>query len=275
MIIIPQLFNYRLIIGSLVIAIIVLGSYSFVSYNTFKEETEFLQNEQKLMETELSQMLRLYHDLENKNNNLNAQLEESRLSVQEKLDSLRLLQANEAVISKYRSQILRLKEERFLLEQRIQDLDVESQATQLENKDQKAVGNKVTFVETKLPDLEVNTFAAKALRLLKSGENIETSKARKVNHLEVCFALSNIFKPEELFIQVLNPRNNVLSDKREANFGNTSLIYSKKLSVDQWNINKDICTQIESGDDQFIQGTYLINIFNRHKLLANTTIELD
>ncbi|MCB0470943.1 MAG: hypothetical protein KDC51_10655, partial [Flavobacteriaceae bacterium] len=112
MIIIPQLFNYRLIIGSLVIVIIVLGSYSFVSFNTLKEQTEFLENEQKLMETELSQMLRLYDDLETKNNNLNAQLEESKQTAQSTLDSLRILKANEAVISKYKSQIIRLRQER-------------------------------------------------------------------------------------------------------------------------------------------------------------------
>lgn len=278
MIIIPQLFNYRLIIGSLVIVIIVLGSYSFVSFNTLKEQTEFLENEQKLMETELSQMLRLYDDLETKNNNLNAQLEESKQTAQSTLDSLRILKANEAVISKYKSQIIRLRQERIQLEQQLDKLGVENEPVQAENTNttNEPVSHKVTSVDSKeLPSLAVDNFDAKALKILKSGKNIETSTAKKVNRLEVCFGLTNVFKTEDLFIQILNPKNNVIADKGEANFGNSSLIYSKKMSVDQWSAKQTICTEIESDNEQYIKGVYFVNIFNNQKLLANTTLELN
>ena len=278
MIIIPQLFNYRLIIGSLVTAILVLGSYSFVSYNTLKDQTEFLQQEQKLMETELSQMVRLYNNLEIKNNNLSAELIESRNHTQRVLDSLRLIQASETTISNYKAQIQYLKQERLQLKEAMNTLLSESQTvnteTSIENSKQQ--DNEISALLPKVEDISLDAFEAKALMQFRSGKNKETSMAKRVSHLEVCFSLSKIPQPQEVFIQVLNPKNNVVADKGSVNFGNSSLIYSKKVSIDNSNVDETICTNIESNyKERFTKGTYFINIFNKQKLLANTTIELD
>lgn len=278
MIVIPQIINYRLIIGSLVIAIIVLGSYSFVSYNTLKEQAEFLQQEQRLMETELSQMLRLYNDLETKNNNLNAQLSESKIHAQEVLDSLRLIQANESLINKYRTQIQQMRIESFQLKEKLNNYTVENIQQKSPEKGDKEIvsSNKVSSTSRKNSELILNSLDARALMLFRSGKTAETSRAKRVSQLEVCFSLSNAVSPEDLFIQVLSPKNIVISDKGEVNFGSSSLIYSKKISVSKSNSNNLICETIESDEaDKFTKGTYFINLFNNQKLLANTTLELD
>ena len=274
MIVIPQLINYRLIIGSLVIAIIVLGSYSFVSYNTLKDQTEFLQQEQKLMETELSQMMRLYNDLESKNSTLNSQLIESKQDAQLTLDSLRLIQANESLITKYRKQIQILKNESLQLQETLNSYTVQGEEVNAQDiiKDD----NKVSILVPKEEEVKLDAFEAKALMQFKSGRNQVTNKAKRVSHLEVCFSLSNVLHSQDVFIQVLNPKNNVVSDKGAVSFGNSSLIYSKKISVNHSEANETICANIESDkENRFTKGTYFVNIFNNQKLLANTTIELD
>lgn len=278
MVIIPQLFNYRLIIGSLVTAIIVLGSYSFVSYNTLKDQTEFLQQEQKLMETELSQMVRLYNNLETKNNNLNAQLTESRQHAQQVLDSLRLIQANEPTISKYKAQIQYLKQERLQLEEAMHNFVQENQTSDTKNSIEasKKLDNEISGVLPEMEDVSLDSFEAKALMKFRSGKNKETTMAKRVSHLEVCFSLSKIPQTQDVFIQVLSPKNNVVADKGSVNFGKSSLIYSKKVSVNNSNTDEIICANIESNyKERFTKGTYFVNIFNSQKLLANTTIELD
>ena len=278
MIVIPQIINYRLIIGSLVIAIIVLGSYSFVNYNTLKEEAEFLQQEQKLMETELSQMLRLYNDLEATNNNLNTQLSESRTQAQEVLDSLRLIQANEPLINKYKTQIQQLRMESFQLKQKLDNYTLDNTQQLSSEKDSEEIvsSNKVSSTSSKNSELILTSLEARALMLFRSGKTAETNRAKRVSQLEVCFSLSNAINPEDLFIQVLSPKNIVIADKGEVNFGSSSLIYSKKVSVNKSNSKNLICETIESDEaDRFTKGTYFINLFNNQKLLANTTLELD
>lgn len=278
MIVIPQIINYRLIIGSLVIALIVLGSYSFVSYNTLKEQAEFLQKEQKLMETELAQMLRLYNDLEAKNNNLNTQLSETKTRAQEVLDSLRLIQANEPLINKYKTQIQQLRMESFQLKEKLDNYTLENIQELNSIKDDKEIvsSNRVSSTSRKNSELILNSLDARALMLFRSGKTAETNRAKRVSQLEVCFSLSNAVNPEDLYIQVLSPKNNVISDKGEINFGSSSLIYSKRVSVNKTNSNNLICETIESDEaDRFTKGTYFINLFNNQKLLANTTLELD
>lgn len=277
MVIIPQLFNYRLIIGSLVLAIVVLGSYSLVSYNTLKEQAEFLQQEQKLMETELSQMLKLYNNLEIKNNYLNAQLTGSRQHAQGVLDSLRLIQANEPLLHKYKVQIQYLKQERHQLEEALNNLLQENMLLNAENSvDKLEPKNEISTVIPIADDFTLDTFEAKALMQFRSGKKKETTMAKRVNHFEVCFSLATIPHPQDIFIQVLSPKNNVLADKGSVYFGNSSLIYSKKFAINNSNTKETICANIETDrKERFTKGTYFVNIFNNQKLLANTTIELD
>ena len=64
MIVNPQLFNYRLIISSLLVVLTVLGVYSFDKYKSIESYEEFLEQEKVLIETELSELLLSYDDLE-------------------------------------------------------------------------------------------------------------------------------------------------------------------------------------------------------------------
>ena len=62
MIVNPQLFNYRLIISSLLVVLTVLGIYSFTKYKSIESYEEFLKQEKVLIETELSDMLSSYDE---------------------------------------------------------------------------------------------------------------------------------------------------------------------------------------------------------------------
>ena len=70
MIVLPQSFNYRLIIGTLVIALAILGSYSISSFNAFEDQEEFLEQETKLVQNELSEMISLYDDVSVENESM-------------------------------------------------------------------------------------------------------------------------------------------------------------------------------------------------------------
>ena len=63
MIVNPQLFNYKLIIWSLVLVLIALGIYGYTSYESIKSHESFLLQEKHLIESELSEMLENYETI--------------------------------------------------------------------------------------------------------------------------------------------------------------------------------------------------------------------
>jgi len=79
MIVNPQLFNYRLIIGSLLVVLTALGIYSFTNYKSIKSYEEFLKQEKFLIEQELTEMLESYDELSQDYNLMASQLQEAKL----------------------------------------------------------------------------------------------------------------------------------------------------------------------------------------------------
>lgn len=64
MLINPQLFNYRLVVCSLLIALVITGALSITSLNALKNSHKFLTQEKKLVENELYYTVRNLNRLE-------------------------------------------------------------------------------------------------------------------------------------------------------------------------------------------------------------------
>ena len=79
MIVNPQLFNYRLIISSLLVVLTALGIYSFTNYKSIKSYEEFLKQEKFLIEKELSEMLSSYDELSQDYDLMSSQLQEAKI----------------------------------------------------------------------------------------------------------------------------------------------------------------------------------------------------
>src|SRR5688572_13448623 len=109
MIVNPQLFNYRLIIGSLIVAVTVLGVYSFTNYQSIKTHQQFLEQEKKLVESELSQMITRYDDVAVSNDIIASQLEVAKKDTKLALDSLSMLRSDLSVLSRFKQQLYGLK----------------------------------------------------------------------------------------------------------------------------------------------------------------------
>ena len=107
---------------------------------------------------------------------------------------------------------------------------------------------------------------------------IQTFKAKDTELLELCFVISqNMITPKgnkDLYVQIIDPNNNILSDKGSVSFGDESLIYSHKESVNYLNSALDVCLSIEN-DESFIAGLYYINVFEDNRRLGGTKIELE
>lgn len=294
MIVNPQLFNYRLITGSLIVGIAVLSIYSFTNYQSIQSHQQFLEQEKKLIEIELSQMIQRYDEVSQKNYLITSQLELAFNATENALDSVRLMQRELTKISKIEQQVsvlqsknnalvntfnvvslknAELEKNKINAYKKLENLSNTNASLSEENKFLKETFKKASV-------LTANSFNAKA-RNTVFGKTYITSKASKAENIEVSFTIGeNVFAnagEKDIYIQILTPENNVFADKGAINFGESSLIYSskKQITYNREPLDVSIAIYAEEDDKPLIKGTYYITVFNNDQKLGSTQLQLD
>lgn len=121
----------------------------------------------------------------------------------------------------------------------------------------------------------LNTKTA-AYKLKSSGKQIETDKASRADVLKVSFTIAEnqIAKSGDktYYVQVIDSKNNVLGDKKTESFGDNSLTYSFKTTVQYENKTVNVSEDLPGKD--FAKGTYFINIFDGRDLVSKTSFSL-
>jgi len=294
MIVNPQFFNYRLIIGSLVIAIVILGSYSFSSYNTLKGHQEFLEQESKLVQNELTEMISFYDEVSIENEAINIQLVQSKSKIESILEELRQAKTDASLISKYRTQITSLKLEKNNLYVLVKTFKKENQSlkdttqsysNRLDNQKLyvKSLEEENTILSETLKKIELLSIIdvkAKAINTISPVSIVETDIASQADHLEICFTLSkNMFTPEgkkDLYVQILDPNNNIVADRGSIQFDDKSLVYSGKTIVYYLNENVNVCMKINvDSKESLSKGTYFAAVYHNDQQLGGTEIDLN
>ncbi|MEO8238437.1 MAG: hypothetical protein ABI576_10035 [Flavobacterium sp.] len=121
----------------------------------------------------------------------------------------------------------------------------------------------------------LNTKTA-AYKLKSSGKQVETDKASRADVLKVSFTIAEnqIAKSGDktYYVQVIDAKNNVLGDKKTESFGDTSLTYSFKTTVQYENKTVNVTEDLPGKD--FAKGTYFINVFDNDELVSKTSFSL-
>lgn len=289
----PQFFNYRLIIGSLLVTIVFLSVFSFNTYESEKAQQQFLQQEKNLVEGELSQMISKYDELSTDGNTLSQQLSVARKNTRAALEKLRLAKSDFSVFSRFKSELALVKEKNTSLYNTIDSIALLNERLERDklmayndlNHQKERNTSLLKLNETLHKKIEkgglltANSFSAKAF---KSGANgAVTTKAAQTNHIDVCFTLAeNTLTKQgtkEIYIQILNPLNNVIADKGAVKFGESLLIYSAKQLINYNNDVIDVCTSIEAKKDDkpFAKGTYFVSVFHNDRKLGSTQVVLN
>lgn len=294
MIVNPQLFNFRLITGSLIVGIAVLSIVSFTNYQSIQSHQQFLEQEKKLIEIELSQMIKRYDDVSQKNNLTASQLELTKKENQNYLELVQSLRNELSVIPKMESQVSVLKSKNKDLSNEVNSVNLKYSELEKENLNANEALQNQLSVNASLSDenkslkekfkkasiLTANSFHAKAFNTTL-GKTAVTSKASKTQSIEVSFTIGeNVFAEtgeKDIYIQILNPENNVFADKGAISFGESSLIYSNKKIVHYNNDALEVSVAINAlEDDQpLIAGSYYITVFNKNQKLGSTRLQLD
>jgi len=294
MIVNPQLFNYRLIIGTLVIAIVVLGSYSFSNYNSLNSHQEFIEQETLLVQNELNEMIKSYDDLKIDNNTIELELTSTKAELQAALESLLNSKPDVTLISKYKNQIVTLKRERAkLLAQtdffQKQNLSLQEEITSISEKLNSQQSQFLSLVKEnkrlshtidEMVALSATNVSAIALNNLNSRTDIKTNRINKLNNIEVCLTLlSNQYTPvgnKNIYVQIFGPDNQLVVERGNVNFKDESLSYSGMTVVNNNYSNIDVCTKINVDSKKSMkEGIYNVIVYQDNLPIGNTELELN
>ena len=136
--------------------------------------------------------------------------------------------------------------------------------------------NKLATVVEKASKLTVLNLQSSAIRQKSSGKQISTDKASKADVLKISFMIAEnqVAKSgdKNYYVQIIDPKNNILGNKKTENFSDKSLTYSFVSAVKYENktvqVSKDLPVQ------DIAEGLYVVNIFDKAELVSKTTFTL-
>ena len=124
--------------------------------------------------------------------------------------------------------------------------------------------------------LTVSNLKASALKIRSSGKQILTDKASRADALKINFTIAEnkIAKTgdKNYYVQVIDANNNVIGEKKTANFEDKELNYSFISNVKYENKAVDV-SELLPGKD-FGKGNYFVNVFDQNELVSNSSFVL-
>ncbi|SEK86803.1 hypothetical protein SAMN04487910_1340 [Aquimarina amphilecti] len=282
----------KILIGVLGALLLILGIFTYKFYNEEKREKAILQQEKDLIESELGELITKYDNAIALNEVMDDHLLKEKQRVVVLLDSLKDYDANVALIARYRREVSKLKKERERLFKLADSLttanaqlatDLDSTSTALSERivfsDSLATqNNKLAEIVERGSALQASGIKAEGVRVRNSGKITTTSRSSRAEKVRVCFTLSPNKLTEkgdkELFVQVINPENNLIGDKVSVNFDDAVLTYSGRNKVFYENDALDVCVLVDTAEGELMKGNYVVNLFSGPRMISNTQFEL-
>ena len=282
----------KILIGLLVVLLVSLAGYTYTLIQQNKETVLFLEADKAEVQKELEALVVSYNEILQDNKLKDKDLIAARDRIIVLLDSVKNYKANLSIITRYKAQVRGLKNERAQLFKRADSLLVVTQRLAIEKDSTTAVLIKtikvvdsVTTANTQLFNslekgalIGISNLDATAIIVRKGGKIKETKRASRADKIRVCYTIAPNTLAQAgdrvLYVQVINPDNNIIGDKSNITFGQDLLTYSKSESVFYENQALDVCAIIGSTGQDVLKGLYTINIFDAQRQIGSTTLML-
>ncbi|WP_456440011.1 chromosome partitioning protein ParA [Psychroserpens sp.] len=281
----------KIALGILLALFLGTAFYTSKLYNEKKENEATLTSEKNQVMADLSSMAKQYDLAIGENEVANQNLVDARGRIQGLMDSLKISQNSVNSLWRYKKKFMSLQEEMDVLLTENDKLKVENEllATSLDSTnmqlEERAVFTDSLLVQnTQLSEVVENaavlqTVGLKGFGVIErsSGKLIPTERARRSDKIRVCYTVAKNALvgagDKELYVQILDPQNNVLGANEQIQFEQTILNYSLISKFNYENKNLDICEFVAPNDD-FTSGRYLINVFNQNELISTSEFTL-
>jgi cell division protein FtsB len=282
----------KILIGLLVVLLVSLAGYTYTLIQQNKETVLFLEADKAEVQKELEALVVSYNEILQDNKLKDKDLIAARDRIVVLLDSVKNYKANLSIITRYKAQVRGLKNERAQLFKRADSLLVVTQRLAIEKDSTTAVLIKtikvvdsVTTANTQLFNslekgalIGISNLDATAIIVRKGGKIKETKRASRADKIRVCYTIAPNTLAQAgdrvLYVQVINPDNNIIGDKSNITFGQDLLTYSKSESVFYENQALDVCAIVGTAGQDVLKGLYTINIFDAQRQIGSTTLML-
>ena len=282
----------KILIGLLVVLLVSLAGYTYTLIQQNKETVLFLEADKAEVQKELEALVVSYNEILQDNKLKDKDLIAARDRIIVLLDSVKDYKANLSIITRYKAQVKGLKNERAQLFKRADSLLVVTQRLAIEKDSTTAVLIKtikvvdsVTTANTQLFNslekgalIGISNLDATAIIVRKGGKIKETKRATRADKIRVCYTIAPNTLAQAgdrvLYVQVINPDNNIIGDKSNITFGQDLLTYSKSESVFYENQALDVCAIVGTTGQDVLKGLYTINIFDAQRQIGSTTLML-
>ena len=278
------------------IALVLFLGTGFYTMNLYKESNETkkeLTDEKQLVMNDLNAMAKQYDEAIGENDIANANLIEAREKIQGLIDSLKISETNVKSLWKYKNKYKSLQKEMDVLLAQNDSLKVENSylATSLDStrvrlEERNMFTDSLLVQNTALAEVVENaailgTVGLKGFGVIErtSGKLIPTERASRADKIRVCYTVAKNglvqAGDQELYVQVIDPKNNTLGSNEQIVFGDKTLNYSIISKFNYENTNLNICEFVASKDqDNFEKGRYIVNVFNEKDLVSTSEFTL-
>ncbi|MDA0719327.1 MAG: hypothetical protein O2934_04185, partial [Bacteroidetes bacterium] len=242
--------NFKRIIIILVLLLFGLGAYTLILFQESQANQKDLQEQKMAIAQELGDLKGTYDALLKDYQLQDQELIEARSRIAQLLDSIESAKPSMAIIKRYRIEIVRLKEERTMLFARADSLIQVTQSlslkvdstqvvldeTRLESEGLRQKNDDLEGVLEKGSRLQIIDFSSNAVIVRRSGKIVDTKRASRADKIRACFTITPnaVAVPGErnLYLQVINPKNNLIGSRMTLGQGQERLYYSATTQVD-------------------------------------------
>ncbi len=277
----------------LLVLFLVTAFYTSKLYSEKQENEKLLMSEKQQVMNDLNNMAKDYDEAIAESALKNQDLVAARDRIQGLMDSLKVSQNSVGSLWNYKKKYLALQEEMDVLLVENDRLKGENQylassldSTQTQLAERTMFTDSLLVQNTQLSTVVKDAAALQTVGLVgmgvierNNGKQIPTERARRSDKLKICFTVAKNTLTEsgdkELYVQVIDPSNNVLGSNAQVEFDEQVLNYSLISRFNYENRNLNICEYIdELEDSKFEEGRYTVNVFNDKALISSSEFEL-
>ena len=284
--------NFKRIIVILGLLLLSLGVYTFVLFRESQQNQLGLQEQKMAITAELVELQNTYDALMDDYQIQDQALIDARERIAQLRDSVESAKPSMAIIQRYRLEIARLKEERTMLFARADSLIQVTQnlamtvdstrkvlsRTRLESDYLRQKNNDLERVIQMGSQLQIIDFSSTAVIVRRNGKIVDTKRASRADKIRACFTISPNYVASpgerELYLQVINPKNNLIGNRQTLEQDEERLLYSAKTQIDFQQEEIDVCIMVGAKEEELISGRYVLNLYQDLTRLSTITMQL-
>lgn len=259
--------SYKLAILVLSIFLLIVFFKSYKDKKSANEQQANLQQESLLAQNQLSEIIKKYDSVTLLYSNYDNSFADFKAKINTVKNSNSKIKYNN--LSDLISQIENIKDSIKIFENKLKE--IEKIKTLLKPEEKKSKIIQENTVDTS--KFDITNLQVKGVKFLT--DNITPNKKKEIEQIRVCFTVDkNEGIPngeKEFFIQVINPKNDIVSVESLIYEKHSSILKFSKLAKFEYKQQvTDVCTYVDLEKNKTIKGRYIINIYSGNTKIGST-----